>query len=70
MTEAELADRKETESISSLEKVMVLIKPSVDRQRVFTILEEKYGFTLREEVLSPEREGGDALFLFAGVQKE
>lgn len=70
VTEAELADRKETESISSLEKVMVLIKPSVDRQRVFTILEEKYGFTLREEVLSPEREGGDALFLFAGVQKE
>lgn len=66
VTEAELADRKETESVSSLDKVMVLIKPSVDRQRVFEILEEKYGFNLIKEVLSESSGQGDGIYLFEG----
>ena len=66
MTEAELADRKETESISSLEKVIVLIKPSVDRQKVFETLEEKYGFNLLKEVLSESSGQADGIYLFEG----
>lgn len=66
VTEAELTGRKETESVSSLDKVMVLIKPSVDRQRVFEILEEKYGFNLIEEVLSESSGQGDGIYLFEG----
>ena len=66
VTEAELADRMETESISSLDKVMVLVKPSVDSEQVLEVLEEKYGFTLLKEVSFDSRVPGDNVFLFEG----
>ena len=68
LTEAELENRADVESISSLEEVMVLVKPSADWEHVFTIMEEKYGLILKEEFRN-DRETGDGIFLFVKSQR-
>lgn len=66
--EAELADRKETASVSGLDQVVVLIKQNADRQKVCDILQEKYGLEYREDLYS-DSVYGDELLLFGSKKK-
>lgn len=68
VTAAELAERQETASIASLDEVVVLIKPSVDRKKITQILEEKYHMAYGE-TLYDTRENGDSVHLFVRGQE-
>jgi len=68
LTLDELQNRSEKESISSLEQVIVLMKPAVDREQVIAVLNDQYHLTLESELLT-DREAGDGLFLFVKAQE-
>ncbi|MCM1326188.1 MAG: hypothetical protein NC094_02625 [Bacteroidales bacterium] len=59
----ELADRKDRESITSLDKVVLLVKPGVDFAETARTM-EGYGFTL-EEILWRDGVHGDTAGIFA-----
>lgn len=65
LTLEELADRKDKESITSQETIMVLIKAGVDELQAFTILTEEYGYVLEDGL--PHYDGnspyGDTIYL-------
>ncbi len=63
----ELANRQDTQSITSLEQVVVLLKVNADREAVTEILLEAYGFTLKEELLT-DGVHGDTILLFETIQ--
>ncbi len=61
---AELSGRKDKESIMNLPEAAVLVKPGADWEQVRAIMEQDYGFTLKETVLSGEGAHGDILSVF------
>lgn len=61
--ESELADRLDTESISALDEVVVLLKINADRENVSDILDERYGLLLKEELYT-DSVHGDLVLLF------
>lgn len=63
VTEQELAERVETDSIAALQEVVVLMKSSADIQNITQILEEKYGLVY-EQNLYESGVHGDSLHLF------
>ena len=63
VTEAELAEREDVESVSQLQQAVVLMKQNVDWQQVFGLLQEKYGLTFQEELLA-DSVYGDRVCLF------
>lgn len=64
LTEKELEERRDTESLQDLDRVVVLIKPGVDEEAVLNKVQEKYGFSLEDTLLS-EGVHGDDIYLFA-----
>lgn len=64
LTEKELEERRDTESLQELDRVVVLIKPGVDEEAVLNKVQEKYGFSLEDTLLS-EGVHGDDIYLFA-----
>ena len=64
----ELKDRQEMDSVISLEEVVVIVKPTVDKNVVSEVLEEKYGL-VEEQVLYNSREYDDSVYLFVKVQE-
>ena len=67
VTEEELEHRKDTESVEALEQVVVLVKQGVDQEKVISTLQDKYGYT-EEEVLLSGGAHGDTIYLFSGKQ--
>lgn len=65
---AELSKRKDKESVRSLPEVAVLVKPGADWEQVQAVMEEDYGFVLKETVLSGEGAHGDILTVFERVR--
>lgn len=68
VTETELAERTETDTVTTLEEVVVLVKPSVDLGDVSQVLSEKYNLTYGK-LLYDIREYGDGVHLFVKEQK-
>lgn len=62
-TPEELADRQDRESIERLGSVVVLAKSGVEWEQLRLLLEERYGFTFREELLE-NGVHGDRIGLF------
>lgn len=63
VTAEELANRKDTASVQSLNRVAVLIKPGVEEDSVISVMQEKYGLEPEETLLS-EGVHGDKIYLF------
>ena len=64
LTQQELADRNDTESLLAMSEVVVLVKPGVEQEKVVSLLQEKYGLTPEKQLLS-EGVHGDAIYLFS-----
>ena len=64
VTQQELAERKDVESLQALERVVVLLKPGVDEETATSVLREKYGMEPEETLLS-EGVHGDKIYLYA-----
>lgn len=62
LTEKELENREETESMEALDRAVVLIKPGVEEEDVLDYLQEKYGFVI-EETLMSSGVHGDSIYL-------
>lgn len=62
--EEELENRRDTASVEASDQIVVLVKPGVDTEAVLSIMQEKYGFT-SEEVLLTEGVHGDTVYLFS-----
>ena len=58
----EIVQRKDKESLSSLEQAVVLVKSEVDWEEVLTVMEEVYGLSLKQELLA-KSVYGDRVFL-------
>lgn len=65
LTMQQLENRQETESISSLDKVMLLLKRNVDVEQALDIFEETYGLHVEEWMLR-ETAHNDILILLGG----
>lgn len=63
LTQAELENREDVESVSSCEELVVLLKQEADRGEAAKILEEKYGLTLKKELYAGGVHG-DTVLLF------
>ena len=63
VTAEELKERKDTESVEALDRVIVLIKPGVDKEATVSVLRDKYGYT-SEELLLSEGVHGDMIYMF------
>lgn len=63
VTGDELANRKETESLTDLESMVVLIKGGLDRAEITGILEDKYGFYISEVLMEEGAPYQDTLLL-------
>lgn len=63
VTEEELAERKDVDSLRMLDRVVVLIKPGVEEETVASVLREKYGME-PEETLFSEGVHGDNIYLY------
>ena len=63
VTEEELAERKDVDSLRMLDRVVVLIKPGVEEETVSSVLREKYGME-PEETLFSEGVHGDNIYLY------
>lgn len=70
VTTEELADRKDTESVTSLEHVVLLLKANVDAERVLDIMEEKYGFFAEEYLIRGTGVHGDQILLLGKGQDQ
>lgn len=68
VTVKELEERREMDSVATLEEVVVLVKPTVDKNTVSRILEEKYGLIEAKELYN-SREYDDSVYLFVKVQE-
>ena len=64
VTAEELKERKDTESVEALNRVIVLIKPGVDKEATVSVLRDKYGYT-SEELLLSEGVHGDMIYMFS-----
>lgn len=64
VTTEELTERKDVESLQTLDRVVVLIKPGVEEETVASVLREKYGME-PEETLLTEGVHGDNIYIFA-----
>ena len=64
VTAEELKERKDTESVEALDRVIVLIKPGVDKEATVSVLRDKYGYT-SEELLLSEGVHGDMIYMFS-----
>ena len=64
VTAEELAERKDEDSLRTLDRVVVLIKPGVEEETVASVLREKYGME-PEETLLTEGVHGDNIYIFA-----
>ena len=64
VTAEELKERKDTESVEALDRVIVLIKPGVDKEATVSVLRDKYGYT-SEELLFSEGVHGDMIYMFS-----
>ncbi len=63
MTEEELVNRKDMDSVTSLTQVVLLVKGGVDAEQICDVFESQYGFQ-KSKVLSENRAPyGDALIL-------
>ena len=49
---SELIERKDRESVASLEQAVVLVKSEADWEEVLTVMEEVYGLSLKQELLA------------------
>lgn len=67
VTVEELANRKETASVTEQEDIILLVKSYVDGNRVSQIMQEKYGFTC-DKLLYENRENGDSLYRFVKAE--
>lgn len=63
VTEDELANRQETTSIEKLDNLVLLLKPNVDADYVFKVMEEKYGFVLDSYLIKENSVHGDTIVL-------
>ena len=63
VTEEELAERKDVDSLRMLDRVVGLIKPGVEEETVASVLREKYGME-PEETLFSEGVHGDNIYLY------
>lgn len=63
VTKDELSNRKETESLTDLERMVVLIKGGLDQSEISSILEEKYGFHTSEILMEKGVPYQDTLLL-------
>ena len=63
VTEEELAERKDVDSLRMLDRVVLLIKPGVEEETVASVLREKYGME-PEETLFSEGVHGDNIYLY------
>lgn len=63
VTEQELANRQETESVTSLSKAVILVKGGLDSGQICEILEEKYGLYMTEVLLDGGAPYGDSLLV-------
>lgn len=68
VTEAELAEREETDTITGLDEVVVLMKPSVNLENVAQVLAEKYHLTYGELLYNVD-EDGDSVHLFVSEHR-
>ena len=64
VTAEDLKERKDTESVEALDRVIVLIKPGVDKEATVSVLRDKYGYT-SEELLLSEGVHGDMIYMFS-----
>lgn len=64
LTETELENRKDTESLQELAQVVVLLKPGVDEKAVLANLVENYGFSTQDRLLLAGVHG-DSIYLLA-----
>ena len=62
LTEQELENREDTESLEALDHVVVMIKPGVEEAAALNTLQEKYRFFL-EETLMSSGVHGDSIYL-------
>lgn len=63
VTDKELAERKETESLKKLSGAVVLVKAGLDKEMTESVLEEKYGLHRVETLMDEEGPYGDSLFV-------
>ncbi len=63
VTTQELSDRQETESLTELTRAVVLVKAGLDRERIESVLEEKYGLYGVETLMNEGAPYGDSLFV-------
>ena len=49
---SELIERRDRESVASLEQAVVLVKSEADWEEVLTVMEEVYGLSLKQELLA------------------
>lgn len=63
LTEKELENREEMESLEALDRVVVMIKLGVDEEAALNTLREKYGFSMEETLLSSGVHGDNIYLL-------
>ncbi len=68
LTEEQLQNRRDKESIDALGQVVVLLKQGTDREKVRGILEEAYGLECEETLLESGEAYGDTIWLFGSVE--
>ena len=66
VTEAELTERTDVDSVCEQEQLVVLVKEEANVENVCGIFQDKYGFVLEEE-LSEDGVYGDRLLLFRAI---
>lgn len=64
VTEDELENRKDTESVKTLGQIVVLMKQGVEKEKVISTLRDKYGYPAETVLLSGETHG-DTIYLFS-----
>ncbi|MCM1562540.1 MAG: hypothetical protein NC079_02905 [Clostridium sp.] len=64
LTEAELENRRDRESVTAGGSVVILLKHGTDGERVRNILENEYGMRCEKTLLEQGEPFGDSIFLF------
>lgn len=64
LTEEELENREDTESVKELDQVVVLVKPGVEKEETAAVLRDVYGYTTAEVLLSGGAHG-DTIYLLS-----
>lgn len=67
LTPEELENRRDTESVEDLERVMVLVKRNVDADRVRLVMAEQYGMEPVQELIR-ESVYGDRIWIYEGAR--